>query len=100
MSNPLFDLSGKVAVVTGGTGVLGAAMCRGLSDAGATVVVLARDETKINALTESIKAAGRASMGVSADVLDKAALERAVQQISDAYGRIDILINGAGGNKP
>jgi NAD(P)-dependent dehydrogenase (short-subunit alcohol dehydrogenase family) len=99
MSNNLFDLTGKIALVTGGTGALGAAMCTGLADAGATVVVLARNEDKINTLTQQIQQSGGQAMGVSADVLDRSALEVAAQKVINSYGRIDILVNGAGGNK-
>lgn len=100
MQNNLFDLTGKVAVVTGGTGALGEAMCQGLATAGAAVVVLARNEEKINRLVDHIRQEGCQSFGISADVLDKSALEDAAQQVIRAYGKIDILINGAGGNKP
>jgi NAD(P)-dependent dehydrogenase (short-subunit alcohol dehydrogenase family) len=95
-----FRLDGKIAVVTGATGVLCEAMSRELANAGAKVVVLARQEDKIARLTESIQASGGVALGLSADVLDKAALETAEKQILDAYGRIDILVNGAGGNRP
>ena len=99
MINDLFDLTGKVAVVTGATGALCSAMCHGLADAGATVVALARNEEKINALTTSLQAKGANAMGVSADVLEKADLETAVSRVLNAYGHVDILINGAGGNR-
>jgi NAD(P)-dependent dehydrogenase (short-subunit alcohol dehydrogenase family) len=97
--NP-FDLNGKVAVVTGGTGALGAAMSLGLAEAGAAVVVLARDEAKIARTVEAMQAAGWSVSGISADVLDQPALERAAQQVIETYGRVDILVNGGGGNKP
>ncbi len=95
-----FRLDGKVALVTGATGVLCAAMSKGLAAAGAKVVVLARNPDKIAALVEQIKEAGGEALGVSADVLDQASLQAAAQQITAAYGRIDILVNGAGGNRP
>lgn len=98
MANP-FDLTDKVAVVTGGTGVLCSAMCRGLASAGAIVVVMARHEDKIAVLVEEIKQAGGQALGIVADVLDKASLESACQQIQATYGRVDILLNGAGGNR-
>lgn len=100
MRNNVFDLSGKVAVVTGGTGVLGAAMCHGLADAGASIVVIARDQAKIDHTVAALRESGAKAMGISADVLDQAALERAAQQVIDAHGKVDILVNGAGGNKP
>ena len=97
IANP-FDLSGKVAVVTGATGTLCEAMCRGLAAAGAKVVVLARNEDKIAALTDSLRANGGDAIGVSADVLDRGALSAALDRVLDSYGHVDILINGAGGN--
>ena len=100
MSTRLFDLTGKFAVVTGGTGALGKGMCKGLADAGATVVVLARNQERIDALVNEIRESGGSASGVSADVMDKAALEAAAQRVLDEHGRIDILVNGAGGNKP
>ena len=99
MVNKLFDLTGKIAVVTGATGTLCSAMCHGLTDAGATVVVLARDQDKIDALVDDLKEKGAQAIGISADVLDKPALQSAVKQVVDTYGRVDILINGAGGNR-
>lgn len=95
-----FRLDDKVAVVTGATGVLCDAMCRGLAAAGAKVVVLARQEDKIAHLTASIESSGGTALGISADVLDKAALEDAAKRVLDTYGRVDILVNGAGGNRP
>src|SRR5690606_35007659 len=100
MSTWLFDLTGKVAVVTGGTGALGKGMCKGLAEAGATVVVLARNHEKIDALVDEIRQSGSSASGVSADVMDKAALEAAARRVLDEHGRVDILVNGAGGNKP
>jgi NADP-dependent 3-hydroxy acid dehydrogenase YdfG len=73
-SNP-FDLTGKVAVVTGATGVLCSVLCRGLVEAGAKVVAIARDEDKLAALVASLQQAGGEALGVSADVLDRTALQ-------------------------
>jgi NAD(P)-dependent dehydrogenase (short-subunit alcohol dehydrogenase family) len=95
-----FRLDGKVAVVTGATGVLCAEMCRGLAQAGAKVMILARQEQKIAALCAELRENGGEALGISADVLDKTALESAAKQITDTYGHIDILVNGAGGNRP
>ena len=100
MAAGLFDLTGKVAVVTGGTGAIGRGMCAGLAAAGAAVVVMARDQAKITQTVDEIMQAGGAASGISADALDKAALEAASKRILDQYGRIDIVVNGAGGNKP
>jgi len=94
-----FELTDKIAVVTGATGALCSAMCHGLADAGATVVVLARDQAKIDALVSALTAKGAQALGISADVLDKSALQSACKQVMDTYGRVDILVNGAGGNR-
>lgn len=95
-----FRIEDKVAVVTGATGVLCAALCRALAAAGVKVVVLARNEEKIAALTNDLKQNGGESLGLSADVLDKAALQTAAERVLAEYGRVDILVNGAGGNRP
>ena len=94
-----FDLTDKIAIVTGATGALCSAMCHGLVDAGATVVVLARNQEKIDALVAELDEKGATALGISADVLDKPALQSACKQVMDNYGRVDILINGAGGNR-
>jgi NAD(P)-dependent dehydrogenase (short-subunit alcohol dehydrogenase family) len=96
----LFDLSGRVAVVTGGSGVLGAALCHGLAQAGATVVVIARTAAKVEETTHAVRAAGGQALGIPADVLDRAQLERALDSVMQAAGRVDILVNAAGGNRP
>ena len=77
MTSNGFDLSGKVAVVTGASGALCAAMCRGLAAAGAAVVALARGQEKLDALVQELQASGAVAVGISADVLDKASLEHA-----------------------
>lgn len=99
MTTHSFDLTGKVAVVTGATGVLCSAICRGLGQAGAKVVVIARNTDKIAALVEGLEQQGGQALGISADVLDKTALEAAAAQVVAAYGKVDILVNGAGGNR-
>lgn len=92
-------LDGRIAVVTGGSGVLGSAMSRGLANAGATVIILARSTDKNNALMEEIRAANGSAQAIRADVLDKDSLHAAAKQIEEEYGRLDILINAAGGNR-
>lgn len=99
MTGNLFDLTGKVAVVTGATGVLCSTMCRGLSQAGAKVVVIARNADKITALVDELNQQGGKAFGISADVLDKNALESAATRITATFGQVDILVNGAGGNR-
>jgi len=100
MNLNFFDLANKVAVVTGATGVLCSEMCRGLADAGVTVVAIARTPEAISKLVDELKRKNVPALGISADVLDKDALHKAAQEIMARYGRIDILINGAGGNRP
>lgn len=94
----LFGLSGKVAVITGGSGVLCGEMARALGDLGVKVAILGRDKNKAQKVVDQISAAGGTAMAVATDVLDKAALEEARQAITAAWGPADILINGAGGN--
>ena len=96
----LFDLTGKTALITGGTGVLGTAMAKGLADAGANTVILGRRKESGDELVKSIKSQGARSMFVKADVLDATGLLAAKQQVLDEYGTIDILVNAAGGNLP
>jgi NAD(P)-dependent dehydrogenase (short-subunit alcohol dehydrogenase family) len=96
----LFDISGKVAVITGGTGVLGGAMAVGLAQAGARVVVLGRKKENGDAVLKKISDAGKTATFVQADVLDAAQLTSAKEQILREYKTIDILVNAAGGNMP
>ena len=94
----MFSLSGKVAVVTGGTGVLGSEMCRALSQAGAKVVIIGRRKDAADALANELISLGGEALGISADVLDRSRLEEARKIIVNSFGGIDILVNGAGGN--
>ena len=94
------DLSNKVAVVTGGSGVLGAAMCRALAQCGAKVVIVGRDLAKAERLAESINETGGFAQGMSCDVLSREALENAAAHIASTLGPCDVLVNGAGGNHP
>jgi NAD(P)-dependent dehydrogenase (short-subunit alcohol dehydrogenase family) len=91
------DLAGKVAVVTGGSGVLGSSMCRALSECGAHVAILSRNKSNGEAVAKQLKTEG---IALSADVLDKQALENAKKEILNKWGRVDILLNAAGGNNP
>jgi NAD(P)-dependent dehydrogenase (short-subunit alcohol dehydrogenase family) len=95
--NQLFSLEGKVAIVTGGTGVLGGMMAQGLAQAGAKVVILGRRQEKADAAVQEIRAAGGEAMPAPADVMDKAQLEAVRDDVLKAWGRIDILLNAAGG---
>jgi NAD(P)-dependent dehydrogenase (short-subunit alcohol dehydrogenase family) len=92
-----FDFSGKVAVITGGAGVLCAAMCRALAAAHAKVAVLDLDA---GSLAAEIRSSGGEAIAVACNVLEKESLEAAAQEVLAKFSRVDILINGAGGNKP
>ncbi len=94
-----FDLSGKVAVVTGGGGVLCGCIARALSSRGASVAVLDLSEEQAKKVTAEICGEGGKAMAVKADVLSRESLEAARDRVIDEFGRIDILVNGAGGNK-
>jgi NAD(P)-dependent dehydrogenase (short-subunit alcohol dehydrogenase family) len=96
----MFDLAGRTAIVTGGTGVLGGAMARGLAAAGAKVAVLGRNAGNAAAVVSDITAAGGTALTAPADVLDEAQLQRVRDQVLEQWGRIDILVNAAGGNMP
>lgn len=96
----LFSVRDRVAVVTGGSGILCSALAKALAARGAQVAVLGRTPEKIEAVVSQIRAKGGDALGISADVLDRQQLETARQTVLDRWGRIDILINGAGGNMP
>ena len=98
MRTGLFDLGGKVAIVTGGNGGIGLGMARGLAEAGAAVAIVGRNEAKsITAVTE-LKQRGASAISVIADVTDKAAVAAMVERVRRELGRIDILVNNAGIN--
>ena len=99
-SREQFSLDGKVAVITGGTGVLGGAMARGLAEAGARVAILGRREAKATEVAGEITAADHDAIPLPADVLDEASLREARQILLDEWGSVDVLINCAGGNRP
>jgi NAD(P)-dependent dehydrogenase (short-subunit alcohol dehydrogenase family) len=96
----LFDLRGRVAVVTGGSGTLGSAMARGLAAAGVRVAILGRRFERAQAVVAQLDASGGEAMAVAADVLDHAALARARDAVVGRWRGIDILLNAAGGNLP
>ncbi len=99
MSGP-FDLQGRVAVVTGGAGTLGLAMAFGLAEAGAAVAVLSRRAEAVEAAAARLRDAGFDALGVSADVLDPDSLAAAAAHVNEAWGRCDVLVTAAGGNRP
>ena len=96
----LFSLQGKVAVVTGGTGVLGGAIAHGLAAAGAKVAILGRRAGRAAEVAAEIEAEGGVAMPLPADALDKQSLEAARVALLDKWGTVDILINAAGGGVP
>ncbi len=96
----LFSLDGQVALVTGGTGVLGGMMARGLAQAGAKVAILGRRAEVAEAVAQEIRDAGGAAIAAPADVMDKAQIEAARDQVVAEWGKIDILLNCAGGTTP
>lgn len=95
---PSFSLADRVAVVTGGTGTLGGVMAAGLAGAGARVAVLGRRGEVAEARAAALRASGAEAMAVVADVLDAGALEAARDAVLAAWGRVDVLVNAAGGN--
>jgi NAD(P)-dependent dehydrogenase (short-subunit alcohol dehydrogenase family) len=99
MSNQ-FSLKGKVIVVTGGTGILGNAFVNGIVEAGGTVGILGRKKEVAKERADQINANGGKAIALVADVLNTDELIAAKNKIMDAFGRVDGLVNGAGGNMP
>lgn len=96
----LFDIRGRVAVITGGTGILGRTIARYLADEGACVVILGRKAEVGEPLAEEIRSSGGEAMFLTTDVLNRERLEENLDAILTRYGRIDALLNAAGGNMP
>ncbi|KJC59853.1 2-deoxy-D-gluconate 3-dehydrogenase [Bradyrhizobium sp. LTSPM299] len=96
MKNGLFDLSGKVAIVTGGNGGIGLGMARGLADAGANIAVVGRNEAKSAVAVGDLSQRGVKAIAVQTDVTDASAVSAMVDRVVKELGRIDILINNAG----
>ncbi len=92
----LFDLSGRVAVVTGGTTGLGHAIAVGLAEAGADVVPSSRRLEQVGIVASEIEAVGRRSMRVTSDVLDRASVQTLHDAVLTEFGKVDILVNAAG----
>lgn len=95
-----FSLHGKVVVITGATGVLGEALSLAVAEAGARVAILGRDAGRAAERVAAIEAVGGEAMAVLADVLDKDQMQAACDEIMQAWGSIDGLVNAAGGNLP
>lgn len=92
----LFDLTGKVAVVTGASAGLGVAFARGLAEAGADVAVIARRADRLKATCSKVEAIGRRALAVPTDVADAASCQAAIDTVMAELGRVDILVNNAG----
>jgi 2-deoxy-D-gluconate 3-dehydrogenase len=94
----LFDLSGKVAVVTGGNGGIGFGMARGLAEAGSAVVVAGRNADKSARAVKELQALGAKAVAMEVDVADEASVIALVKRVAGELGRVDILVNNAGTN--
>ena len=98
MTNQLFDLAGRVVVVTGGNGGIGLGMARGLAQAGAAVAIVGRNEAKSEAAVAELVAAGGKAIAIAADVTDQASVEAMIARVGQELGRLDVLVNNAGIN--
>ncbi len=96
----LFDIQGQTAVITGASGVLGSAMAQELARAGAKVVVIGLHEEKTRAVVEAISTQGGQALAIACNVLERADLQSAFEQVTTTFGPPAILVNGAGGNAP
>src|SRR5690606_32768901 len=96
----LFGLDGQVAVVTGGSGAIGRTLVGALLDAGARVAVLGRRGELCKAVCDASDPSGERTMAVAADVVRREQLMNARNAVLERWGRIDILVNAAGGNVP
>src|SRR4051812_14852480 len=93
-----FDLKGRAALVTGGNSGIGLGMAKGLAQAGASIAIAGRDETKNTKAVAELKEIGITAIAVKADVKDEKACRRMVEEAAQKLGRLDILINNAGMN--
>ena len=98
--NNLFNISGKIIVITGGYGVLGSYISQYLAEQGGLIAVLGRSKKSGEELVEQIKTDGGQAIFCQTDVTDKDTLQDCKRKIIDTFGRIDVLINAAGGNQP
>lgn len=96
MSRSLFDLTGRVAVVMGGTTGLGHAITTGLAEAGADVVASSRRMEQVTAVAAEIETLGRKTLRVTSDVMDRKSVRALHEAVIDAFGKVDILVNAAG----
>lgn len=96
MASKLFDLSGRVALVTGGNGGIGLGMAQGMADAGATIMVAGRNAEKNAAAVKTLQASGAQAASVEVDVTDPASCAAMVAATQKQFGRVDCLVNNAG----
>jgi 2-deoxy-D-gluconate 3-dehydrogenase len=94
----VFDLKGRVAIVTGGNGGIGLGMARGLAAAGARIVVAARDQAKSQIAVKDLEGRGSEAVAVTVDVADEVSVSALIQAAVERWGRIDVLVNNAGIN--
>jgi len=94
-----FDIKNQVIAITGGSGVLGSVIASALANAGAKVVIMARNLARSQQVADQIMADGGEAMALACDVLDKDSVETAANAILERWQRVDALINGAGGNR-
>src|SRR5688572_8264972 len=99
MPYPPLDLSGRVAVVVGGTSGIGQAIALGLAEAGADVVPTSRRIEQVESTAAEVEQRGRRSLRVTSDVTDRASLERLLAESVQAFGKVDIMVNAAGRTK-
>lgn len=98
--NSIFNLEGKIALITGGAGVLGSNMAQVLAKQGVVTGILARSFEKAQTIVDQIESNGGKAFAVKGNVLNQEELEAIRDEIAEKYGRLDILINAAGGNMP
>lgn len=98
--NNMFDIAGKVAVITGGSGVLGSNIAEGLLKAGAKVIIIGAHQDRVDAALERLKAVSQDVAGTVCNVLDMESLRSVKDTVLSRWGRVDFLINAAGGNIP
>ena len=96
MANDVFDLSGKVAIVTGGNGGIGQAIATGLARSGAALVIVARNEEKTARAVEGIRKTGSRCIGIKCDVTRVGDVSNAIERTIREFGRLDVLVNDAG----
>lgn len=93
-----FRLDGKVAVVTGGGRGIGRGIALAFAECGADVVAVARRQADVDAVADEVKARGRRGLAISADVMDFSVMPRVLDRVVETFGRLDIMVNNAGGN--